>query len=76
LTIVKTPVGRLRLMDLMGAAEIAEYLGMSRQRVHQLAERDDFPRPVAVLSAGKFWLGADIREYAARRRANLEGEQG
>jgi prophage regulatory protein len=42
-------------MDLMGAQEVAELLGVSRQRVHQLAERPDFPAPVAVLAAGKIW---------------------
>jgi prophage regulatory protein len=59
-------------MDLMGAQEVAELLGISRQRVHQLAERADFPAPVAVLAAGKIWLGEDVRRWAATHRRPLD----
>lgn len=40
---------------LGGVHEVAEALGVSRQRVHQLAAHDAFPQPVAVLSAGSIW---------------------
>jgi prophage regulatory protein len=54
------------ILDLIGAAEIADLLGISRQRVHQLASTDaTFPRPVAELSAGKIWLKADVAAWAA-----------
>lgn len=51
-------------LDLVGVAEIAEMLGVSRQRVHQIA-RDDgaFPGPVAKLSAGNVWLRSDIERW-------------
>lgn len=54
--------------DLMGNAEVAAYLGVSRQRVLQLAARDDFPRPVAVLKMGQVWQSDSIRAWAGARR--------
>lgn len=49
----------------MGVAEIAEILGITRQRVHALLNtHDDFPRPVAELSAGKIWTRADVERWA------------
>jgi prophage regulatory protein len=56
-------------LELMGTAEIAAMLGISRQRVLKLAEKPDFPRPLAVLSMGKVWLGSDIRTWAGPRAA-------
>ena len=52
----------------MGTAEIAALLGVSRQRVLQLAEDasgNGFPEPLAVLSMGKVWDGAAVRKWAA-----------
>jgi len=54
--------------DLMGTAEVAALLGVSRQRVLQLAQRGDFPKPLAVLSMGKVWRGRDIRRWAEQNR--------
>lgn len=44
--------------SLMGAREISVRLGLSRQRVQQLAERPDFPAPVASLRRGRVWRTA------------------
>lgn len=55
--------------DLMGTAEVAALLGVSRQRVLKLAEKPDFPRPLAVLSMGKVWRGSQIRLWAKARAA-------
>ena len=53
--------------ELVGPAEIAVYLGVSRQRVDALARtHEDFPRPIAELSAGRIWRKADIVEWAQR----------
>jgi prophage regulatory protein len=51
-------------VDLVGLTEIAEMLGVSAQRVDQLARRDDFPEPVAVLAAGRIWRLGDIEHWA------------
>jgi predicted DNA-binding transcriptional regulator AlpA len=50
---------------LVGAAEIAEMLGISRQRVDAIARtHDDFPEPEAVLASGRIWLRTAIQEWA------------
>lgn len=54
--------------DLMGTAEVAALLRLSRQRVLKLAQGPGFPRPLAVLTMGKVWRGEDIRRWAADRK--------
>ena len=49
---------------LIGAAEIARMLGVSRQRVQQLVAKPDFPRPEAELAMGKVWSTDAVREWA------------
>lgn len=56
---------RSELPELVSGREAATILGITRQRVHQLAtEHPLFPAPVAHLAAGKIWLRADIEEFA------------
>jgi predicted DNA-binding transcriptional regulator AlpA len=50
--------------ELMGVAEIAELLGVTRQRVHQLTKSPEFPRPVAELSAGAIWERDAVEAWA------------
>lgn len=54
--------------ELVAAAEIAEMLGLSRQRISQLTASPDFPKPWTELRMGKIWLAADVREWAAKRK--------
>jgi predicted DNA-binding transcriptional regulator AlpA len=49
---------------LVGVAEIAQLLGVTRQRVNALASRPSFPKPEAVLTAGRIWRRSDIEEWA------------
>ena len=58
---------------LVGATEIAEILGVSRQRVHQLAASPDFPRPEVELSAGKVWSREAIERWMAERADQFTG---
>jgi prophage regulatory protein len=54
-------------MDLVGAAEIAEMLGLTRQRINAIVRtHEDFPRPVADLSAGRIWRRKDVEDWARR----------
>ena len=54
-------------MELVGIAEIAAMLGVSRQRVHAIIRaKPDFPEPVAELTAGKIWLKADVESWLAQ----------
>ena len=48
----------------MGTAEVAEFLGLSRGRVTQLAQSEDFPAPIARLAAGPVWELAEIEQWA------------
>lgn len=48
----------------MGISEIAKFLGVSRQRVGQLAAGENFPQPVARLAAGPIWEAADVERWA------------
>ena len=51
-------------MDLVGLTEIADMLGVSRSRAHQLAETEGFPTPVGEISAGRIWERADVERWA------------
>lgn len=54
----------MSLEALVGVAEISEILGVSRQRVHQIAkEHEDFPSPVADLTAGRIWRLKDVERW-------------
>ena len=54
--------------DLVGAHEIAERLGVARpQVVHEWRKRyDDFPSPVATLTAALIWDWAEVERWARR----------
>lgn len=54
-------------LDLVGVSEIAEMLGVSRQRVDKISRSDSsFPKPVAEIRAGRIWLQADVRTWASK----------
>ncbi|MET0416711.1 MAG: AlpA family phage regulatory protein [Actinoplanes sp.] len=55
-------------LRLVGAHEIRALLGVSRQRVYQLAKRPDFPKPFAELAQGKIWNLTDIEKWIADHR--------
>jgi prophage regulatory protein len=49
---------------VMGLTEIAEFIGISRQRVHQLSQRPGFPEPYARLSMGIVWRRDEVEAWA------------
>jgi hypothetical protein len=49
--------------EVVGATEAARMLGVSRQRLYRLAERDDVPPPMGQLAAGPVWLTNSIRAF-------------
>lgn len=57
--------------EILGIQEIATILTVSRQRAHQIVQRDDFPPPLAKLASGSIWAGAAVRRWATtwERRA-------
>lgn len=50
--------------ELAGTSEVADLLGVSRQRVSQLAARDDAPAPIARLKSGPVWYFSDWSVFA------------
>jgi hypothetical protein len=57
--------------DLIGAAEIGDMAGVSRQRADQWADLSDFPPPAVTTRAGRLWLRASVNRWLERtpRRA-------
>lgn len=57
------------LPSCIGVGEAASILGVSKQRVTQLAQRDDFPEPVFRLRSGPVYSEAEMRHFASVRRS-------
>lgn len=58
----------LAMHHLVGVAEVAAMLGVSRQRVNKIVKEDEsFPRPEAELAAGRIWRRDDIEQWARSR---------
>lgn len=57
---------------LVGIAEIADLLGVSRTRVHQLRSEGAIPEPYDILAMGPVWLRVDIERWA-REAGRLQG---
>ena len=57
---------------LVGVAEIAEMLGVSRQRVNAIVKSQaTFPEPQAELSAGRIWLRSEVVAWAKSQGRHL-----
>lgn len=52
-------------VKLMGTKEVAERLGISKQRVVQLRTDGSLPTPIAEISQGPIWDGEAIEEFLA-----------
>ncbi len=64
-----------RMLQLAGTAEIAELLGVTRQRAYQLSTAKGFPEPVAVIGTGErprpLWRYEDVLKWATERSKRL-----
>jgi hypothetical protein len=60
----------------MALAEVADLLGVSRQRAAVLVDRPTFPAPLATLSVGRVWDGEAVRRWAAVHRPDRVPENG
>jgi hypothetical protein len=67
---------RVNVSDLVGAAEIADRLGLSHtQSVHTLRKRDpNFPEPVAKLRTAMVWAWPDVAAWARATGRPVVGE--
>lgn len=55
-------------IDLVGTKEGAAILGVSTSTFQGFRERDDFPKPRAVLGQGGLWLRQDLLDWQERRK--------
>ena len=58
----------------MGAKEIQDRLGISRQRAYVLINRRDFPPPRWQLAMGQVWDARDVEAWIAEHRPELAEE--
>ncbi len=49
--------------DLVGVAELAELLNVSKARASELARKPDFPRPWVTLKAGPIWRRGTLTRF-------------
>jgi predicted DNA-binding transcriptional regulator AlpA len=51
--------------DVLGTTEVAELLGITRQRLHQLRSAGRFPEPIRDLAATPLWIRATVDSFVA-----------
>ena len=51
--------------ELLSGSDIAQRLGITRQRVHQLASRGRLPRPLVAFGTVTVWRWGDISDWAS-----------
>ncbi len=56
--------------DVMGLAEIARRLGISKPYARLIAERKGFPEPTR-LTMGQVWSTSDVEAWIAKNRPDL-----
>ncbi len=67
----------MRADDLVSQAEIIDRLGISRQRFQVLANRPDFPEPIASPGGRRIWLWTAVEAWdkARKERHSSPGRQ-
>jgi len=68
ITIMTTQEADRRLAEpaprIVGVFEVAQLLGVTKQRLAVLRERSDFPAPIATLAVGPIWREGDLSTFA------------
>lgn len=59
-----------RIPKLMGATEVADYLGIATSNIDAQV---GMPKPVQVLACGRIWLAEDIRIFKRARDRRRRG---
>jgi len=49
--------------ELVGVAEVADIIGVSRQRASKLAQQRNFPDPIARLASGPVWTRPSLNHF-------------
>ena len=53
---------------VMGQHELAERLGVSKQRAWQIVRGSNFPKPYATLSSGPIWKTTQVERWIEKHR--------
>jgi predicted DNA-binding transcriptional regulator AlpA len=53
--------------------EIAELLGVTKQRAHQIAEEKGFPAPLAEDARGRVWSRHEVQAWGSAGEARSPG---
>lgn len=62
---------------LVGVAEVAQMLAVSRQRVNRIVHTHaDFPAPEAELAAGRVWQRSAVEAWARKHGRQVEDHPG
>ena len=51
--------------NILGTSEVAEVLGVSKQRIHALRKMVEFPEPVRVLASTPLWDKEEVLAFLA-----------
>lgn len=51
--------------NVVGVTELADMLGVSKQRASELARVEHFPKPFVELASGPIWVEPNIRDFVA-----------
>jgi predicted DNA-binding transcriptional regulator AlpA len=54
--------------DLVGVAEVAAMLNISRTQANRWTKRPDFPEPLARLRATPVWRAGDVKAWAEQEK--------
>lgn len=68
--------GASKKVQLMGAWEIRQRVGYSREWVQRLISRRDFPKPYQTLRMGSVWDARDVEAWIAEYRPELNEPEG
>lgn len=63
-----------RPVELLTATDVGRLLGVSRQRVSQLAATPGFPEPIGTLGRSRIWRRPDIERWAATTDRPIHNE--
>jgi predicted DNA-binding transcriptional regulator AlpA len=58
--------------NLCGVSEIADMLGVSRQRAFQISTAQGFPIPLDRLASGPVWRRSAIEKWAEKQDRTLQ----
>lgn len=53
----------IRIDDILGTAEVAEVLNVSKQRIRVIRQMKDFPEPIKNLASTPLWDRAEVLEF-------------